>query len=96
MKIIEIKKFENGAHRNQIGDFDNIPEGFAVVPDDMELENFPFGEVTAEEVNGVLTVTGWIPGTIPVAPEPEKPITMEERLAALEAAVLEMALGGAE
>lgn len=76
MKILEIASLSNGAHRNQtiLGGLSKIPEGWAVVPGDMALENFPFGEVTAEEVNGVLTVTGWIPGTLPEpepTPEPE-------------------------
>lgn len=69
MRIIEIAPFENGAHRNQSGTFRNIPNGWAVIPDDMETDNFPFGEVTAEEINGVMTVTNWTPGEIPVEPE---------------------------
>ena len=58
MKIIEIIALDNGAHRNQTSDieFVSIPDGWAVIPDDMECENFPFGEVTAEEIDGVMTV----------------------------------------
>lgn len=67
MKIIEIKALENGAHRNQTGDFAIIPEGWAVIPDGMELENFPFGEVKARKKDGVKTVTGWTPGVVPEA-----------------------------
>lgn len=49
MKMLEIAALPNGAHRNQT--FHGIlPDGWAVIPDDMELENFPFGIVTAEEV----------------------------------------------
>lgn len=72
MKIIEIVAFENGAHRNQTSDIDLvfIPDGWAVVPDEMECENFPFGEVTVEEIDGVTTVTNWVAGVIP-EPEPE-------------------------
>lgn len=69
MKIIEIKALENGAHRNQTGDFASIPEGFAVIPEDMETPNFPFGEITVEEIDGVMTVTSWTAGTLP-EPEP--------------------------
>lgn len=95
MKIIEIKALENGGHRNLIGDNLPLPEGWAVIPDDMKTENFPFGEVTAEKINGIMTVTKWVAGTIPESNEPE-PITTDERLAALEAAVLELAIGGTE
>jgi hypothetical protein len=49
MNMLEIAALANGAHRNQT--FHGIlPDGWAVVPEDMELENFPFGEVTAEEI----------------------------------------------
>lgn len=95
MLIIEINALDNGAHRNQSWNGSSIPDGWAVVPDDMETENFPFGEVTVERVAGAMTVTKWTPGTLPKITE-EKPITMAERLAALEAAMLEMAIGGAE
>lgn len=75
MKIIEISALENGAHDNQTievvtQDTFLVPNGWAVIPDDMETPNFPFGEVTVEEIDGVMTVTSWAPGTIP-EPEPE-------------------------
>ena len=69
MRIIEIAPLSNGAHRNQIGTFRAIPNGWAAIPDDMETANFPFGDVTVEEINGVMTVTAWTPGEIPVEPE---------------------------
>lgn len=81
MKIIEIQALENGGHRNQVGNFKTIPEGWAVVPDDMEMPSFPFGEVEAEDVEGVMTVTKWVAGTIPEADEPE-PISETEQLRA--------------
>lgn len=79
MYIIEISALDNGAHRNQ--------EYHGVIPphwgdtafireDVSTLKNFPFGEVVAEEIDGVMTVTEWTPGTIPV-PEPEMPIKKE-------------------
>lgn len=73
MRIVEIKALENGAHRNQTinGALANIPDGYAVIPDDMICDNFPFGEVKAEEIDGVMTVTEWIAGEIPEEPEPE-------------------------
>lgn len=88
MRIIEIVALDNGAHRNQTSNMFVIPDGWAVIPDGMETENFPFGTVTVEEVNGVMAVTSWTPGTMPEpepVPEPGPPTT-EERVAALEAA----------
>ena len=69
MRIIEIAPLENGAHRNQSGTFRNIPNGWAVIPDGMATENFPFGEVVAEDIDGIVTVTSWVAGVIP-EPEP--------------------------
>ena len=70
MRIVEIVALENGAHRNQTVDVPAIiPDGWALIPDDMETENFPFGTLEAEEVDGVMTVTPWTPGTTP-EPEP--------------------------
>ena len=89
MRAIEIAALSNGAHRNQTG-LDVLPDGWAVIPDDMVCENFPFGEVTAAEIDGVMTVTSWIPGTMPEPeskpePEPEPSTNLEARVAALEA-----------
>lgn len=68
MRIIEIAPLFNGAHRNQNGNFNIIPSGWAVIPSDMVCENFPFGEVNVAEINGVMTVIKWTPGEIPEAP----------------------------
>lgn len=83
MRIVEIKALDNGAHNNQTidGVFAEIPDGYAVIPDDMECENFPFGEVKAEEIDGVMTATEWIAGTLPESePMPETEPTAEELL----------------
>ena len=69
MRIIEIASLENGAHRNQSGGMSVVRSGWAVIPDDMICENFPFGEVEVAEIDGVMTVTEWTPGEIP-EPEP--------------------------
>jgi hypothetical protein len=69
MRLIKIETLENGAHDNQNGGLSRVPDGWAVIPDDMVCENFPFGELTAEEIDGVMTVTSWTPGVIP-EPEP--------------------------
>lgn len=76
MTIIEVTPLSNGAHNNQtIYGVDPrkfpIPSGWALVPDEMlPLENFPFGDVEADEIDGILTLTKWTPGEIP-EPEPE-------------------------
>lgn len=82
MQIIEIQSLKNGAHKNQSGDFYNIPEGWAVIPDNIKTPNFPFGEVEVEEINGVMTVTRWIAGVVPEVEESEEPISEFEQLRA--------------
>ena len=69
MKIVEIAQLDNGGHRNQDG-IGVVPDGWAVVPEDLETVNFPFGNLTAEETDGAMTVTSWEPLPIP-EPEPE-------------------------
>ena len=76
MRIIEIAALENGAHRNQSGEFSVIPAGWAIVPEDLHMENFPFGDITAEEHNGVITVTAWQPKEMPL---PVSPTPAEQR-----------------
>lgn len=69
MTIVEIKEHSNGSHENEtilIGTLSNIPDGWAVIPDNMETPNFPFGEITVEEIDGVMTVTNWIAGNAPL------------------------------
>lgn len=84
MRIIEIQSLENGGHRNQTGDFEVIPQGFAVITDDMETPNFPFGDVEVEDIDGVMTVTKWTAGVIPEPePIPEAEPTAEDMLNAL-------------
>lgn len=83
MLIIEIASLDNGAHRNQTGTFSAIPDGWAVDRNNLCTENFPFGEVVAEEIDGVMTVTKWTPGEIPEPePEPEPEPTELEQLRA--------------
>ena len=83
MRIIEIAPLDNGAHRNQNGGLSVVPEGWAVVPSDMECENFPFGDVEVSEINGVMTVTKWTPGVIPEPgpiPKPESETSVWDEL----------------
>lgn len=79
MKIVEIKALPNGAHRNQSGQFQTVPSGWALIPDGMTLDSFPFGEVKAKKVNGVMTVTSWTPGVMP-EPTPEPVPSSPEEL----------------
>ena len=74
MKMLKIAAFPNGAHDNQ-GYHGVLPDGWAIIPDDMELPNFPFGEVEVEDVDGVMTVTKWVAGEMPVVVD--EPTTME-------------------
>lgn len=76
MHIIEIAANEFGGHANY--SYHNVlPDGWALIREDVStLENFPFGEVTAEEVGGVMTMTSWTPGEIP-EPEPIEPTEPE-------------------
>ena len=71
MKMIEIASLENGGHRNQTF-HGTLPDGWAVVPEELVTEHFPFGSVTVEaSPEGVMTVTGWEPLPMPEpAPEP--------------------------
>ena len=82
MRILKIEPETNGAHDNLTSNISFVPEGYAVVPDDMEMLNFPFGEIEVEEIDGVMTVTRWVAGTIPEAEEPETPVTEVEQLRA--------------
>lgn len=82
MRIIKIEAYDNGGHDNNGANFDYeiIPEGWAVVPDDMETPNFPFGDIEVKEIGGVMTVTKWTERDIPEPPE--KPVSELEQLRA--------------
>ena len=74
MRIIEIAPLGNGAHRNQTGGMSTVPAGWAVVPADLVIENFPFGKVTVDETQTPPVVTSWSPLPMPEpepVPEPE-------------------------
>lgn len=81
MRIVEIATRKNGGHRNQSGDFATVPKGWAVIPDDMETPNFPFGDIQTEDKNGVMTVTKWTAREIPISNE-ETPVSEMEQLRA--------------
>lgn len=92
MRIVEIEKLNNGGHRNQTANhLIAIPDGWAIIPDNLVCENFPFGDVVAVEVKGVMTVVEWIPGDIP-EPDPEPEVQYEPDTAEL----LDVLLGVSE
>ena len=80
MNIIEIAVLDNGAHNNQEvynvspSSF-SVPPGWAILPDDMETPNFPFGSITVDN-STTPTVTSWTP--LPI-PKPEKPTPAQLR-----------------
>lgn len=94
MIIVKISINENGTHNNQTiyGTTDGgpIPEGYALLPESLgtpeTLKNFPCGEITVADVDGVPTVTSWTPLPMPEpepVPEPEPEPTTDEILSAL-------------
>ena len=98
LTIIKIEPHTNGGHDNQTingvtPETFPIPDGYAVVPESVgtpeTLENYPFGEVTVESIDGVPTVTSWTPLPIP-EPEPA-PVTEPQYT---EADMIDALLGG--
>lgn len=80
MKIIEIKPLENGAHRNQTGNFSTIPTGWAEIPADVAIpETFPFVSIEVEDNKVVSMTAGVVPDP---EPEPEPEPTETEQLRA--------------
>ena len=67
MRSIEIAALSNGAHRNQTGTFSAVPNGWAIIPDDMETPNFPFGDVTVDHSTPPV-VQIWTPLPLPDPP----------------------------
>ena len=93
MTIIKIIPYENGAHDNQTIDNASpetfpIPDGYAIIPGAVgtpeTLQNYPFGEITTEILDGIPTVTGWTPLPIPEpGPDPEGSYTADDMINAL-------------
>ena len=67
MKIIELSALSTGARRNmESSAWLAPPEGWAMIPEEMALpDTYPFVEVEAEEIDGIMTVTALTPGTVP-------------------------------
>lgn len=91
MTIIKIQPHDNGGHDNQTSSAEfPVPEGWAIIPPEVgtpeTLENYPFGEITVVDRDGVPTVTSWTPLPIPEpepGPEPEEGYTTEDAVKAL-------------
>lgn len=80
MRIIEIQPLENGAHRNQTGNFSAIPTGWAEIPADVAIpETFPFVDLQVEGQRVVSMTAGVVPEP---EPEPEPEPTETEQLRA--------------
>ena len=70
MRIIKVSESFGTAHDNQtIFNSNYVPAGWAVIPDEMETLNFPFGSITVDETKTPPVVTSWTPLPIP-EPEP--------------------------
>lgn len=80
MTIIKIEPNELGGHENntcETGVID-VPEGWAVVPEDMEIpETFPFVGVEVDETQTPPVVTSMTPGAVP-EPDPAPPPQPDE------------------
>ncbi|WP_293009541.1 MULTISPECIES: hypothetical protein [unclassified Oscillibacter] len=92
MKIIEIEAQSNGAHRNQTLGFEiPVPDGWAVIPDDMAVpDTFPFVNITVED-NIVVSIAA---GVVPEAASPTAAEIKAERSTAIKAACAEAITGG--
>lgn len=86
MKIIEIEPLPNGGHRNQESTFTKIPNGWALIPEEMAIpDTFPFVDITVED--GIVTemTAGIVPEPEPEPiPEPEKDTYDEMAVAYME------------
>ena len=77
MRIIKVSESFGAAHDNQtIFNSNYVPVGWAVIPDEMETPNFPFGSITVDETKTPPVVTSWTP--LPI-PEPDPPTPAQQR-----------------
>ena len=78
MRIVKIESESNGFHDNRMGNISYVPDGWAVIPENMKLPAmFPF--VDNEVKNGI--VTSMVAGIVPDAVE-SKP-TVKQQIEAL-------------
>ena len=73
MRIIEIQALDNGAHRNQETTSTRVPDGWAVIPEGMDIpETYPFVDLVVKGGRVVSMTAG-------VVPEPEPTETEQLR-----------------
>ena len=79
MRIVEIQALDNGAHRNQTGNFPTIPTGWAEIPTDVAIpETFPFVDIQVDG-NKVISMTAVVVPEPDPEPEPEPTETEQLR-----------------
>lgn len=85
MRIVQIAPNSNGSHNNQTANFPpnyKPHHGWAVIPHGLVTPGYPFGDVEAEEIDGIMTVTKWteidIPEPEPYTPEPEDTTSVQD------------------
>lgn len=95
MLIIEIAALDNGAHRNQSSSLSRIPDGWAVVPDGIEVpDTFPFVDIEVEGNKVISMTAGVVPEPEPVPdPEPTTEEILLELVADHEARLCNIELG---
>lgn len=85
MTIIKIEKEKDGWHQNISGSVSNIPDGWALLPESLQIpKTFPFVNIEVSDIDGVQTVTSISESTVPKPepePEPESPYVTWEELA---------------
>ena len=75
LRIVEIKALADGSHRSQTY-HGEVLDGYALILEGTETPNFPYGDVEAAEIDGVMTMTKWTPRDVP---EPEAPTPAQQR-----------------
>lgn len=74
MHIIKIAPSPSGAHNDMVIQWATpatfpVPDGWAILPDGMDTQNFPFGTIAVDDSTPPV-VTSWTAGEVP-PPEPE-------------------------
>lgn len=98
MRIIELEALSNGAHRNQkssTGLF--VPEGWAIIPDDMEIPaSFPFVDVEVESVVVTKLIAREVLSDNSDSERLERIAELKELLAETDYAIIKIAEGAAK
>lgn len=84
MWIIEIEQLENGAHRNQQGEFRKVPQGWAVIPGNIIIpSSFPFVDITVDGQTVMTMTEREVPETpdVPDVPPTEEPKDVYDEMA---------------